>query len=185
MPNRFALTVLLILFAQPALAADPYQWVGTTSVTFTGNGLGFVGMTTQCRADFGPGARMCTSKEILESDTLNLIASPPQGCWIRPSWTHANGLFLDEAGSWDNDSMSCRGWSTKLGGRGLVLMSTGGIGVNDGTSNSNPFTCDQARPVACCKPLAVGEPQGSPLLPTGVGVLAGLFMLRGVATVAG
>jgi hypothetical protein len=58
--------------------ACPYQWAGVTSVAFdgSGNGLGFVGMTTQCRADFGPAARMCKSEEIMDSDTLNFNAIP-------------------------------------------------------------------------------------------------------------
>lgn len=56
--------------------ACSYQGVGVTAVAFTGdgNGLGFIGMTSQCRGEFGPGARMCTSQEILESGTLNFNA---------------------------------------------------------------------------------------------------------------
>ena len=63
--------------------ACPYQWVGATTVLYdgSGNGLGFIGMTSQCRGEFGAGARMCTSQEILESDTHNLSAIPVDGCW--------------------------------------------------------------------------------------------------------
>ena len=81
-------------------AACQYQWVGVTTVAYdgSGNGLGFTGMTSQCRADFGPGARMCKSEEVTDSDTLNFNAIPAVGrmeslrdgsavpagsCWIR------------------------------------------------------------------------------------------------------
>lgn len=78
--------------------ACPYQWVGATTVLYdgSGNGLGFIGMTSQCRADFGPGARMCQSREILESDTHHLNAIPLGGCWIRPTFvtTGLNGLDM-------------------------------------------------------------------------------------------
>lgn len=168
-------------------SACPYQWVGATSVAFTGNGngLGFVGMTTQCRADFGPGARMCQSSEVLESDTLNLNAIPAAGCWVRPSWRPvASGssgdiLGLDESGqAWDaRVRMTCSAWTATGEGSsgpvtGLVLSVNGGI---------EPAACISARPVACCKPIAVGEPQASLMLPTGVGILALLSMLKGGA----
>ena len=78
----------------------PFQWVGVTSIAFdgAGNGLGFVGMTTQCRADFGPGVRMCKSAEIMDSDTLNFNDIPTEGCWVRPTWRGFNGTdALDES----------------------------------------------------------------------------------------
>lgn len=160
----------------------PYQWIGATSVAFKGdgNGLGFVGMTSQCRADYGAGARMCTSAEILASDTLNLNAIPSAGCWVRPSFqTDASSNYLDGSGSIDNETMSCRGWSVKSIGRGLVLMPTGGLGpFADAGDGATGFTCDQSRPVACCKPIAVGEPQASMMLPAGIGVLAAFSALR-------
>jgi hypothetical protein len=116
------LAVLAIATASNAHAAgEPHQWVGTTSVSFTGdgNGLGFVGMTAQCRADFGPGARMCKSDEVLDSDTLNPNAIPSGGCWLRPSWSPhtASENFggtvrgLDESGISGDPShgLTCRG----------------------------------------------------------------------------
>ena len=80
------LFALALVYASNAFAqTDPYQWVGATTVAFTGdgNGLGFVGMTSQCRAEFGAGARMCTSEEVMNSDTLNLNAIPEEGSWLR------------------------------------------------------------------------------------------------------
>jgi hypothetical protein len=77
----------LALFALAAHAQeiDPYQWVGVTSVSYDGDD-GFVEMTTRCRADFGHGARMCKSSEILDSDTLDLNTIPVNECWVRPAF---------------------------------------------------------------------------------------------------
>lgn len=198
--ERFAPILLLAMFTSTSATAQatgscapelvgspscPYQWVGATSVAFigNGNGLGFVGMTTQCRADFGAGARVCTSEEILGSDTLNPNAIPAQGCWLRPSWrgfkTGVNGhdTALDESGvvarvgPISQDQATCLSWQVGDNTfQGLTLLPAG---------NFFPQGCATARPVACCKPIAVGEPQASMMLPTGVGVLAMLSMVRG------
>lgn len=165
----------------------PYQWAGTTSVAFTGdgNGLGFTGMTTQCRADFGPGARMCKSEEVMDSDTLNPNSLPASGCWLRPSWrpiasssTSADGLGLDETGMTRAPSdMSCVGWT--IGGGGIITSQRGLILGPPGSNNLG--ACTQARPAACCKPIAVGEPQASVMFRAGVGVIAMLSMMKGGA----
>ena len=51
----FALLILAAT-ASRTQAADPYQWVSYTTQTFdgAGNGYGFDGMTTQCRAECRP-----------------------------------------------------------------------------------------------------------------------------------
>lgn len=157
----------------------PYQWAGVTSVAFTGdgNGLGLVGMTTQCRADFGPGARMCSSLEVLKSDSLNFGSIPATGCWIRPVIAHGAAKETDISGVAEDGGrgISCRGWQAASSGiDGLVLTSGGGLWAYT-------FNCAVARPVACCKPIAVGEPQASMMLPTGVGMLAMWSMMRGGA----
>jgi hypothetical protein len=185
---RFGWLLLLSLFAFPAAAqSDPYQWVGFTPVAFTGdgNGLGFIGMTTQCRADFGAGSRMCTSEEFLLSDTLNPNAIPTAGAWIRPSWNphSSEGLFgtdvvgLDETGVYGDASkhLTCRGWTTKSSGNsGLVVANQPGITIG-GFENGQ---CTEARPVACCKPTPVPAPTSSLSLPIGAGALAGLSMVK-------
>ncbi|MEZ4330443.1 MAG: hypothetical protein R3F35_01720 [Myxococcota bacterium] len=180
-----ALLVLTVLVVPSiASAADPYQWVGATSVAFTGdgNGLGFVGMTTQCRADFGAGARMCASKDILESDTLNPNEIPAQGCWVRPSWAPNGQGFLDESGSATSAaSMTCFGWmSNNPGVYGLALSPTGSLGWFP-HPNSEPNACSQARPVACCKPTPVPAPSASLSIPVGTMGLVWLSMLKGAA----
>lgn len=175
------LLLAVVFLSGSAFAADPYQWVGVTSVAFTGdgNGLGFVGMTTQCRADFGPGARMCTSQEILESDTLNPNAIPPDGCWARPSWA-PNGIgVLDESGSYASaaTTLSCQSWTSNgAGSSGLALMPNGSIGWF--SQAGGQISCDQSRPVACCKPTPVPTPSASNSLPIGAAGLLGLSFLK-------
>jgi len=194
---RALLLALLTLFAATASAQFdpscgttaatmcPYQWVGATSIAFdgSGNGLGFVGMTTQCRADFGPGARMCTSEEILQSDTLNLNDIPSQGCWLRPVFqpvaSSSSGLSLDATGTSSDEpgigqseeDLACQSWSTTETGReGLVLLEAGSFRIQ---------SCEAPRPVACCKPTPIPTPTSSLGVPIGALGLVGLSMLRG------
>ncbi len=57
----------MLALAAPAAAqsTDPFQPVGFTSTTHQGD-VGVLGATMACIADFGNGARMCTSVEIME-----------------------------------------------------------------------------------------------------------------------
>ena len=169
---RRTLWILFFTWAAAVSAqSDPYQWVGVTSLAFdgTGNGLGFVGMTTQCRADFGPGARMCRSSEILDSDTLSVGAVPEPGCWVRPTWRpiaygSAGEKALDESGrAGTAEGLSCAGWaSANPSVWGLVLQASGGF---------KPLNCDIQRPVACCAPTPVPEPASPVSLFIGSGAL--------------
>jgi hypothetical protein len=170
--------------------ACPYQWVGATTVRFDGSGqfelnggvrVGFVGMTSQCRAEFGPGARMCRSGDILSSDTLNLNGIPQNGCWIAPSLVGGNyGYQLDATGGAvegqfntsgnTKTTLSCDGW--RLGGspyRGMSLLENGSFYASE---------CATYRAVACCKPQPVPAPTSSLMLPIGVSGLAALSLIK-------
>ena len=176
--------------------ACPYQWVGATTVAYdgSGNGLGFVGMTSQCRADFGAGARLCTSQEILESDTLNFNAIPEDGCWVRSVYQPVTGddntlasalLALDasginSAGLSGRGGMACVGWSTTSGGeRGLILAGTADPSVSPGSFYTG--VCAASRSVACCAPTPVPTPVPAPTssLPIGTLGLVALVSLKG------
>jgi hypothetical protein len=163
-----------VLLGATSAAANPFQWVGATSVAFTGdgNGLGFVGMTTQCRADYGPGARMCKSEEILESDTLDFNAIPAEGCWIRPTFVPGGSSAADMTGLTDPpEGLTCQGW-TNVAESGVSLRPNGGF---------QETSCTLVAPVACCAPTPIPEPQASLSLPIGAVGLAGLSMMRGGA----
>ena len=181
---RAVLFLVLALLPGIASAADPYQWVGATSIAVTGdgNGLGYVGMTTQCRADFGPGARMCKSEEVMDSDTLNPNAIPAAGCWIRPSWRLGDvGSALDESGATGSPlTMTCKRWtSANPMLYGLVLFPNGGFSSD--ADPDGPTKCSISRPVACCKPTPVPAPSASLSIPIGAGALVWLSMLKGSA----
>jgi len=173
--------LLLVGVAADSAQANPYQWVGATTTTFTGdgNGFGFVGMTSQCRGEFGPGARMCTSVEILESDTHNLLDIPSTGCWIRPVFQPFGGNLsttgakaLDASGLLaDPNELTCLWWTGGLSAyRGLVLGDSGSFAR---------LSCDVPRSVACCKPTAVPEPSAALSVPVGAAWLIGLATFRG------
>ena len=143
----------------------------------SGNGFGFVGMTTACRADFGPGARMCKSSEYMDSDTLNPIGIPVNGAWLRPSWrgfakptTSFDAVrALDESGVQAQPvDLTCKNWLNNFD-RGLILASGG----------FSSGTCDVQRPVTCCAPVPVAEPSASLALPLGTAWLAGLAAMKG------
>ena len=118
----------------------------------------------------------------MDSDTLNSIGIPAEGCWIRPSWrpvtatTSGAGFTraLEETGQAnDRRNLTCSGWSSKSGSnRALVIQPTGGF------SGEN---CDIPRPVTCCAPVPIPEPSASLSLPIGAVGLAGLSMLKGGA----
>jgi hypothetical protein len=164
--------------------ACPYQWVGATTVLYdgSGNGLGFIGMTSECRGEFGAGARMCTSQEIMDSDTNNLNAIPAVGCWVRPSWRPNGGSSstLDESGlSFTSSSMTCNAWTRADSGQtGLLLGPEGSMRVYD-QGTGFEAQCDIPRSVACCKPTPVPAPSASLSLPIGTMGLLGLSMLKG------
>jgi len=163
-----------------AQAADPYQWVGTTTQTFNGNS-GFLSMTTACRADFGAGARMCSTVEILESTTLTPNV---EECWVRPVFQpigngslsvmvlDATGVYLDgQDGGTQPQNFTCNGWTNASSSRnGLVLRVSGGFEIKQ---------CGGNRPVACCAPIPVPEPNASLAIPTGVLGMVLLSSIRG------
>ena len=200
---RFLTLAALLCFiplsagAQDACTADfgthigspacPYQWVGVTAARFNGGGgfepdgavrVGFIGMSSQCRAEFGPGARMCRSEDVLGSDTLNLNDIPdPVGCWVAPSLVTAfDGYHVDATGSNLGNSLgggsSCGGWQnsgSSIYQGGLYLNRSGGFGWG---------RCDSFRGVACCKPQPVPSPTSSLMLPIGVSGLAALSLIK-------
>lgn len=129
---------------------------------------------------------MCKSQEILDSDSLNIASIPALGCWVRPSWTYPIGSSArDESGAMPfgrPDDLTCRNWSqAQAGFSGLILFPSGSLKAQQSDTLPNATSCDVSRPVACCKPIAVGEPQASVMLPAGVGVLAMLSFAKTAA----
>jgi hypothetical protein len=81
-----------------------------------------------CRDDFGPTARMCTTREFVQSPERRGSSTPS---WIIPHLVMESG-----AGS---DQLYCG----EASGAGLVVLTNGRL---------HEGLCDVARPVTCCAP---------------------------------
>lgn len=177
--SSFAVLVIVVFALSAASvqaqSASPFQWVGVTTTGFDGDD-GFLNMTAACRVEFGASARMCSSVEILESNTL----VPDIGeCWVRavfqpvatgslPAATmDASGVFLDGlSGSTGPENFTCNGWTSNSSNlNALVLKPSGGFQVRG---------CGTNRPVSCCAPVPVPEPTASQSIPA---VAIGLMLV--------
>lgn len=136
---------------------NPYQLVGFTSATFTGD-TGVLGFTQSCQAQFGAAARMCTSLEV--SQTVVVPSGLSGDAWVLPR--------ADVASATENES--CNGWSAQSGAQGSIT----GLAV-DASGGFPGGRCDIARSVSCCAPVPLPEPTSSLMQGTGalvVGMLA-------------
>ena len=147
--RRMLVSVLVLLSSSMSIAheAGTYQWVGQTTTPLVGT-AGFLTLTTQCRTDFGPGARMCTGAEIQGSSTLEVDGIAEAGCWVRPEPLTAAGVSLDRTGIITGASPNCGQWTTS-GTNGLIFTHDGRFDLGQ---------CDEARPVACCMPVFAPKP---------------------------
>jgi hypothetical protein len=147
---RQLISGLVLLLSTTASAHDlgTYQWVGQTKTPLAGT-AGFLTLTTQCRTDFGPGARMCTGAEIQGSSTLEVDGIAEAGCWVRPETLSVVGASLDRTGLVlsGGGGPDCGQWTA--GGRGLVFGHDGRFSVE---------LRDEERPVACCMPVSAPKP---------------------------
>lgn len=136
--------VLILSTTATAHEAGTYQWVGQTTMPLAGT-AGFLTLTTQCRTDFGPGARMCTGAEIQGSSTLEVNGIAAEGCWARPEAIafSSGGALLEKTGMVIFGVPDCGQWST--GGSGFTLRNDGRFGIS---------SCDELLPVACCAPAS-------------------------------
>lgn len=171
MLRMLVITMVLALAGAAQAQTDPYQFVGFSTATVQGD-AGVFGMTAQCQATFDATARMCTSVEVMETVVLPSSLPPNTSGWVRPVFvpTGSGSGFVIDAGGEQSSDLSCRGWSTSYSGNsGLVVDDDGRISTQNYSSH-----CNQARPVACCKPVPLPEP--SALLLNGTG-LAALWLL--------
>ena len=111
--RRMLVSVLVLLSSSMSIAheAGTYQWVGQTTTPLVGT-AGFLTLTTQCRTDFGPGARMCTGAEIQGSSTLEVdVDGGANGhVWVTVATLNANSgvtiLYNDADTSAQKDAAS-------------------------------------------------------------------------------
>ena len=162
MSKMLGIVAALVLAASAhAQTTDPYQLVGFTTSTSTGD-AGVLNLTLSCQTDFGPPARMCTSVEILE--TVVVPTGLTGDAWVRPvyqphQWDPPGpGVIntLDASGTHpsgfggDADNLSCISTPPGVVGRGLTVSAQGQFVTS--------FACTTPLPVACCAPIPLPEP---------------------------
>ncbi len=94
-------------------------------------------MHALCQDDFGPDARMCTSKEFWQSPNAD---KPAEDAWLH---SDRQGENIDFTGL-GNRNANCDAWNTNVGGTGIVVTTDGRV--------AQP-SCTVARPVTCCAPI--------------------------------
>ena len=166
---KIALYLIAALAAIPATAqtSHPFQLVGFTANTLTG-GAGALQMSRECWLEYGDGARMCSSIEVLETTAL-----PAQGipgfAWVRPTFQPTGSTeSVDASGrKRHSNSLTCDSWTfSHAQFSGLTVNAAGGFHLE---------TCDVGRPVACCAPVSVlPEPQATLGIAVGAATIVAL-----------
>ena len=141
-----------------SVAGARFELVGTTSPIAADSGP--LGMARACQQQFGPGTRMCTTLEVLETTTLPMSSDyHSTSGWVRPVPVSIaatldvddNDLFvftLEAGGRSDYSIRNCASW-TQASGSGMVVQTTIGAGegaVVNGSCNSTDVGA------ACCGP---------------------------------
>ena len=158
-----AAAVVAVLGVSPALAQQSQknkgggssgEFLGFTVATTDGNVGGIAGMNAFCEAEFGDNARFCTTEEYMRSRNQGV---PTSAAWIHPvsdyvPFSSSTGLFASScaAATGQNGSRQLI-WSSDDPARvGIVVDTDGRVAVVTDTVVAENFTCDVARPVACC-----------------------------------
>ena len=88
------------------------QYVGNTSSTYVDTAM--PALYAACQADYGAGAYVCTTKELLESPTI--AGETITAKWVRPYVVGGNDNYpMDYTGKiYGSDRQSCPGWGSIL-----------------------------------------------------------------------
>ncbi len=135
------------LFAQPVLAHEEIgrEYVGETTVS-TPPDIGLLALHELCDADF-PGARMCSSSDIIRNGARASAQIPAGAAWVHPTLVgQGSGLRLDASGQSASPSqtLSCAAWRLTAGKRATILL-----GAQPHPTISIAL-CTLSLPVACC-----------------------------------
>jgi hypothetical protein len=138
---------LITQAAKPGEEPTPssnYQFVGFSTAEVTA-AVGYFGLAQACQADFGPLARIATTKEISESiiqPTLTAVAAWVQGLIVEAVPQGTSNLILFDYTGIRSPEGNCDGW-LGTGGSGLAVKPNGGI---------TPISCSASIPVSCSAP---------------------------------
>ena len=144
------LTVLLSIssavFAEkpdPESSAGAYRFVGFSDEMMNGGG-GFLKRYQACQATYGNEARMCTSKEIME--TVNLPDNLVGYGWVQPVFVQTIPTYVTDISGATQTSpgyLTCQSWINYSSGFGLVMTSNVAFGN---------YPCTIECYVSCCVP---------------------------------
>ena len=126
----------------------------TGAITDAGVG-GIAGMNALCEAEFGDNARFCTTEEFMRSGSQGV---PSSAAWIHPvlNFVQVAAIpgtlfsFMCVADTGQNSARKLIWSSDDPADNGTVVDTDGRVAVATAAVVTEDFTCDVARPVACC-----------------------------------
>lgn len=132
-----------------------YRYIGNSTTSVVPN-IGINGMHTTCQADFGAGARMCTTTEVFE--TSNMPQTSPSFAWVQPIITDilidgttvhygVAGRTISHAISEGVRGVNCSAWTDTTVARGTTVTNN-----STGVMSIGSDSCDEDFRVACCLP---------------------------------
>ncbi len=118
-------------------SSNEFEFAGFTGQLVLGD-VGVLGMHAACQNDFGPDARMCTSREYFRSPNAEDVIGQNPSAIRREAWIHPTfGSNNDFSGI---NAATCISWK---------VTTSSGLTVGDDGIFSN-LPCDIDRPVTCC-----------------------------------
>lgn len=145
-----ALSVAVASHAARPVEPQPTEstgYLGVTSVSFDGS-AGLADLYAACQSDFGAGAKVCNTQQLLESPNIAGQSPGSVGAWVRPSVVGYDGVGV--AADYSSrifsttsvsSAASCGG-STDIDSKGLIVDSKFFVRTE---------RCDVARPAVCCR----------------------------------
>ena len=173
-PGRPPTDVTVVNTPLAVSTGSAYKFVGFSSEPTATGGIGFAAMNAACLPDFGPDARMCTTKEVVQTPNLQqILATADDG--VSAGWTHpviVSEVFNPTIGTggaqiirdfsdfrWIGQQpkpipdISCFRWTN------ADPTNNGTVVIVDQSPTNPPGTISNAScnatsiPVACCAPL--------------------------------
>ncbi len=127
--------------------SNEFRFVGFTDEAFNGlddtinGGQGMIAMHAFCQDDFGPDARMCTSKEFWLSPNAE---APSADAWLHTKPFQTTAFSPTDFTGFANPIENCRGWTITAAGAAAIVTTDGKPAIEG---------CNLARPVTCCEPI--------------------------------
>lgn len=129
-----------LLISLPA-SAQELQYVGNSTDIAKG-GAGVAALTGLCFDEFGAGARICTSEEVLLSTEPLPVDAIAGQQWVLPVFVSGAFKIFDASGvEGQPNTLSCLGWRSN---------SSQGLTVSD-VGSFEKKGCNVERQVACCQ----------------------------------